>query len=153
MPRRRKKRRDPQDVTQAIAEVRSSLSRLERVVANHQPSNLEQQQAYEAGLRERELEIQIHRQALRGARHDLAMQAQQIRQLQARQESDGGYRRGYNDGLAAGRSQAPSRGGVDRAAVRDEMRREMLEQCRVIAESNPNMAPGVNAVRHRIKKL
>ena len=40
-----------------------------------------------------------------------------------------------------------------REQSRHQLVSEMLEQCRVISESNPNMAPGVNAVRHRIKKL
>jgi len=29
----------------------------------------------------------------------------------------------------------------------------VLNECKVIADSNPNMAPGVNAVRHRVRKL
>ena len=62
-------------------------------------------------------------------------------------------RRGFNEG----RSAAPSSGipNVDEASIRKKMVDEMLQECRVISESNPNMAPGpfVNAVRHRVKKL
>lgn len=62
-------------------------------------------------------------------------------------------RRGFNEG----RSAAPSAGipNVDEASVRKKLIDEMLQEVRVISESNPNMAPGpfVNAVRHRVKKL
>jgi len=30
---------------------------------------------------------------------------------------------------------------------------KMVEECRVIAESNPSMAPAAKAIRHRIKKI
>lgn len=59
-------------------------------------------------------------------------------------------RRGFEEGRSA-----TTQGGiprVDESAMRRKIVDEMLEDCRVIAESNPNMAPGVNAVRHRIKK-
>ena len=57
-------------------------------------------------------------------------------------------RRGFQEGKS---SVSASSG--DAKTIRSKMRDEMLEQCHVVAESNPNMAPGVNAVRHRIKKL
>ena len=56
-------------------------------------------------------------------------------------------RRGYADGRAT------TAGAANNGVSRQKMVDDMLEQCRIIAESNPNMAPGVNAVRHRIKKL
>ena len=56
-------------------------------------------------------------------------------------------RRGFQEGKSSASTS------IDSKAVRSRIRDEMLEQCRVIAESNPNMAPGVNAVRHRIKKI
>lgn len=56
--------------------------------------------------------------------------------------------RGYAEGRTAGG--IPN---VDAKSVRKKMVDEMLEKCRVISESNPNMAPGVNAVRHMIKKI
>lgn len=54
-------------------------------------------------------------------------------------------------GFEAGRkSSAPV---PSESAIKKKLVDQMIEECRVIAESNPNMAPGVNAVRHRIKKL
>lgn len=57
-------------------------------------------------------------------------------------------RRGYEEGRLA---TPPS--GANEANIRTKMVDEMMEQCRVISESNPNMAPGVNAVKHLIKKM
>ncbi len=57
-------------------------------------------------------------------------------------------RRGYAEGKAASTG-IPN---VDEVSVRRKMLDGMLQDCRVIAESNPSMAPGVNAVRHLIKK-
>ncbi|MHC4431040.1 MAG: hypothetical protein ACYTBS_04300 [Planctomycetota bacterium] len=56
-------------------------------------------------------------------------------------------------GFEAGRRSTKSEAVPQESALRKKLIDEMLEQCRVISESNPNMAPGVNAVRHRIKKL
>ena len=61
---------------------------------------------------------------------------------------EGARRRGYDEGRAASAG-IPN---VDESSVRRKMLDGMLEDCRVIAESNPGMAPGVNAVRHMIKK-
>jgi len=58
-------------------------------------------------------------------------------------------KRGYSAGQQAVRS--PS--GENESSIRKKMVEEMVEQCRVIAERNPQMAPGVKAVRHMIKKL
>lgn len=63
--------------------------------------------------------------------------------VQARQQ---GYDDGYRAGSAVSGSNTP---GVTRNAVLDEV----LQECEVISQSNPNMAPGVNAVRHLVKKL
>lgn len=56
--------------------------------------------------------------------------------------------RGYAEGKAVGG--IPN---VDAKSVRKKLIDEVLESCRVISESNPSMAPGVNAVRHLVKKL
>ena len=56
--------------------------------------------------------------------------------------------RGFAEGKSAG-SGIPN---VDEARIRRKQLDEMLEDCRTIAESNPSMAPAVNAVRHMIKK-
>ena len=58
------------------------------------------------------------------------------------------YQRGYNLGLAAGQARS-----IDQVSVRNKALDEALEQCNIIAQSNPNMAPGVNAVRRQINKL
>lgn len=59
--------------------------------------------------------------------------------------------RGFDDGYRAGRSSAPN---VSQdASARNGVIDEVLQNCEVIAQSNPNMAPGVNAVRHMVRKL
>lgn len=58
--------------------------------------------------------------------------------------------RGFDDGYAAGRAKVAGEGD---SATRNTVLGEVLHECDVISQSNPNMAPGVNAVRHRVKKL
>lgn len=55
-------------------------------------------------------------------------------------------------GIEEGKKRAAKSVG-DESSFRKKIVADMLEQCRVVSESNPNMAPGVNAVRHMIKKL
>jgi len=62
------------------------------------------------------------------------------------------YQQGLREGRASAvKTAAPSP--VDRAAVRREQMDEVLQECRVIGESNPGMNPAMNALRHRLKKL
>lgn len=56
-------------------------------------------------------------------------------------------------GYSAGQQTAVSSASPNESSIRKKMVDQMVEQCRVIAESNPQMAPGVNAVRHMIKKI
>lgn len=60
-------------------------------------------------------------------------------------------KRGYSAGQQAAPRQSTS--SPNESSIRKKMVDEMVEQCRVISESNPQMAPGVKAVRHMIKKL
>lgn len=66
-------------------------------------------------------------------------------------------RSGFHEGVFVGRAQAKAsekaRRGEPENFDRQKLIDEMIDQCNIIAESNPNMAPGVKAVRHRIKKL
>lgn len=81
-----------------------------------------------------------------------------------------GYKRGYNaaqtnlqkackaaydDGFKAGCEEGPAGElpGPQRKAVVRDVVADAMEQCRVIAESNPQMAPGANACKRLIKKL
>jgi flagellar biosynthesis/type III secretory pathway protein FliH len=59
--------------------------------------------------------------------------------------------RGYDEGFAAGRTRMA--GDPEPDGVRNTVIDEVLNECKIIADSNPNMAPGVNAVRHRVRKL
>lgn len=59
--------------------------------------------------------------------------------------------RGFDDGYRAGCSKSESHAGS--SATRNTVLDEVIKECDVIAQSNPNMAPGVNAVRHRVRKL
>lgn len=62
-------------------------------------------------------------------------------------------RRGFEEGQAKAAQQSRGIPDVNEKAIRKKLVDEMLEQCRVIAESNPNMASGVKAVRRQIGKL
>ena len=70
--------------------------------------------------------------------------------------SNEAYKRGYDEGLRAGKREAKV-SQADRDRLIREGRTtaldECLEQCRVIEESNPNMAAGVKATARMIKKL
>lgn len=61
------------------------------------------------------------------------------------------YQRGLQDGRASASSQV-QQVKVDDAAMRKKFFEEALEDCRVIGESNPQMQPAANALRHRLKK-
>jgi len=72
-----------------------------------------------------------------------------------------GFQDGLQTGLArarpherAGPTQAPPRLPPS-APVRDsaQILEQVEAQCRIIAESNPGMAPAINALRHRLKKV
>ncbi len=61
---------------------------------------------------------------------------------------------GFREGLTRGHDgAASSQSRQSNSEARAEVIDEVLEKCRVISESNPQMAPGVNAVRHLVKKL
>lgn len=65
-----------------------------------------------------------------------------------------GYRLGVQAGQAQGQAQRPAQPATK---VTDELRQMMIDkvmdECRVIGESNPQMEAGMKAVRHRIKKI
>lgn len=65
-----------------------------------------------------------------------------------------GYRLGVQAGQAQARVQKPQQPATK---VTDELRQMMIDkvmdECRVIGESNPQMEAGMKAVRHRIKKI
>lgn len=58
----------------------------------------------------------------------------------------------FQRGLQQGRASAPQSQPVDNAALRQSYYDEVLTDCRVIGESNPQMNPGMNALRHLLKK-
>lgn len=62
------------------------------------------------------------------------------------------YKRGYDEGFKAGKQESKV-SDSDRKEIRSQAFDECLEQCRVIEESNPNMADGVKATRRMIQKL
>lgn len=105
------------------------------------------QQAFEDALMQMSDE---HNHQVAIVRQQAFIQAQTQMQQSMRRVQEQSYQRGYNAGMAAA-------GSVKQAPVTDFDRQklidEMLNECKVIAESNPNMKAGVNAVRHRIKKL
>jgi len=106
----------------------------------------------------RHAELDAMQQRLREEARRLREEPKQMQMATARQ-LEHARMQGYAQGVVAGRALArqeqtqPQVGPAEIAAIRKKMQDDMLEQCRVISESNPNMAPGVNAVRHRIRKL
>jgi len=58
----------------------------------------------------------------------------------------------FQRGLQQGRASAPAPAPADNAVLREKYYDEVLEDCRVIGESNPQMNPGMNALRHLLKK-
>lgn len=65
------------------------------------------------------------------------------------------YKRGLRDGMASAPKPPPMQASVDAntlKALRKEFFEEALDDCHVIGESNPQMKPAANAIRHRIKK-
>jgi len=69
-----------------------------------------------------------------------------------------GHNTGYRLGIQAGQAQARTQNPQQPATrVTDEVRQMMIDkvmdECRVIGESNPQMEAGMKAVRHRIKKI
>lgn len=100
-----------------------------------------QQQGYQAAMQEAE-------------RHSAA--AYQRGYKQGVRAMDGAtndaYKRGYEEGLRAGRAEAKI-SEKDRTKIRNEVLDEVIEQGRVVEESNPNMADGVKAYNRMVRKL
>jgi hypothetical protein len=67
----------------------------------------------------------------------------------ARTQVDAAYRRGVKDGQAAASCPTCAAGAPSATAYYDKV----LNECHIIGESNPQMKPAMNALRHRIKKL
>ena len=93
----------------------------------------------------------------REGEHAGLVKAADIDQFFTYSDVEGARRDGFQEGVFVGRAQAKAsekaRRGEPEQFDRKKLIDEMLDQCHIIAESNPNMAPGVKAVRHRIKKL
>ncbi len=107
---------------------------------------------YEDAYQEASNEIEErYRQELEVARAQAAQQAHANALAHTRGQVQSAYQRGFSAGRLM--AQPPPPAAPDPTAFRQQIIDEMLNECNVIAESNPNMKPGVNAVRHRIKKL
>lgn len=63
------------------------------------------------------------------------------------------YQKGLREGREMARRTMPKPAQADPTAVRKKMMDQVLAECRVIGESNPQMNPAMNALRHRLKKL
>jgi hypothetical protein len=55
-------------------------------------------------------------------------------------------------GYEAGKRVAPAASAPSEKSIRDKIFKQLEEQQRVVAESNPNMAPGVNAFMRMARK-
>ena len=111
--------------------------------------------AANAASEHRQAELDAYQQRLEHEAQRLRQEPRQI-QMATAQQLEQARMRGYAQGVVAGRAlaqPAPQVPVAEIAALRQKMRDDLLEQCRVISESNPGMAPGVNAVRHMVRKL
>lgn len=131
-----------------------------------QISQQEKRRIFREGYRAANDELRRQQEELEAIRRNLEIEATQLRQrprqleMASAQQLERARMQGYAQGVVAGRAIAAQENTKpaqmrpeDIAAIRKKMQDDMLEECRVISESNPNMAPGVNAVRHRIRKL
>lgn len=92
---------------------------------------------------------ELEQQAYRLAETMTAEQIAHVRAQQAVRESQS-FQRGYAQGLAHGRSETPAAAPNPAGHVNVDA---VLNECHVIGESNPQMKPAMNALRHRLKKL
>jgi hypothetical protein len=106
----------------------------------------------------RQAELDAYQQRLDQEAQRIRQEPRQM-QMASPQQLENARMHGYAQGVVAGKALAaqevrqPQVPATEIAAIRKTMRDDLVEQCRVISESNPGMAPGVNAVRHMIKKL
>jgi hypothetical protein len=114
--------------------------------------------AASAAVEDRRAELDAYQRRLESEAERLRHEPRQM-QMASPQQLEHARMRGYAQGVVAGRAlaaqevQHPQVPAAEIASIRQKMRDDMLEQCRVISESNPGMSPGVNAVRHLVKKL
>ena len=67
----------------------------------------------------------------------------------AKGEQQQWYRRGIEEGQRLAITDAKPEGGI----TRKKLMEDVMMECRVIGESNPQMMPAMNALRHRLKKV
>lgn len=81
--------------------------------------------------------------------HQWAAQSAQRAEMAAKNKW---YQKGLREGrdMARRTMQQPT---VDPKEARRQMMDSVLQECRVIGESNPQMNPAMNALRHRLKKI
>jgi hypothetical protein len=165
---------DPIDIEIAREKIRVAKKVAERVyrlqsTAEHKPdggvSIQEKRRIFQEGYSAANAAVENRRAELDAYQHRLEQEAYRIqqepRQMQVAspQQLENARMRGYAQGVVAGRALAaqevrqPQVPATEIAAIRQKMRDDLLDQCRVISESNPSMASGVNAVRHMVKKL
>lgn len=120
--------------------------------AHHQPYELES--AYQTGYQEAS-----HHHAAERARMQAEI-AHVSRQLGAGRAPDPvmleqARMQGYVAGVNAGRAMhqpMPQAAASNPAEIRRKVIEDVLNDCNVIGESNPNMKPAMAALRHRVKK-
>jgi hypothetical protein len=100
-----------------------------------------------------QIQRRIFEQGYERGHNEGLQQAHQWAAQKARQAAMAARNEWYQRGLREGRASAPTPPAPDNKALRKKYMDEVLDQCHIIAESNPQMKPGVNAVRHMVKKL
>lgn len=160
----REKIRIAKKVAQRVYNLQNTASNFQRR-PDGEISPAERRKIFQDGYRAANQDVVRQRAELNAMQRRLEAEARRLReeprqmQMATAAQLENARMQGYAQGVVAGRAlarqeyQKPQVGAAEVEAIRKKMQDDMLEQCRVISESNPNMAPGVNAVRHRIKKL
>jgi hypothetical protein len=101
---------------------------------------------------------QIYDQGYIDGRQRTLDEARRIATQQVSRATSMARQAGYKDGFRAGLAAAPRHSAPPPAAPaagsqsQKQFYDTVLEECRVIGESNPQMNPAMNALRHRLKK-
>jgi len=82
--------------------------------------------------------------------HQWAAQSAQRAEMAAKNKW---YQKGLREGHEMAKRAISAPAAVDPKQAKKQLMDQVLQECRVIGESNPQMNPAMNALRHRLKKI
>ncbi len=121
--------------------------------AHHQPYELET--AYQSGYQEASHHYAAERSRMQAEISRVSRELGAGRApdpLMLEQARMQGYVAGVNAGRAMHQPIPQPPPAMDPTAVRKKLIEEVLDDCNIIGESNPNMKPAMDALRHRVRK-